>query len=147
MNTTRKRRGSQGMVLPADYPDGGRPDCGVIAVAVAASVPYCKAWRTLRAVKDVSGRWKGRTTHIDRAMAMKRLGRAYPKPIALERGMTVKTFMADYAVPEYRYWIEAGRHIATCMKDAGKLLIVDNMTKDQHDRFLRCHVKKVWRLH
>lgn len=145
MNTTPRRRGSQGLALPADYPGTKQPDCGVIAVAVAANVSYSKAWQTLRAVWDRSGRWKGRTDNTERAMAMKRLGKSHPKPVILPKGMTVKTFLDDHAVPSYRYWVQTGQHIATCVKEDGQIHIVDNITN--HTRFMRCRVKKVWRLH
>lgn len=145
MKTTPKRRGSQGMAVPTDWPGDGRPDCGVIAVAVAANVPYAKAWQTLRAVWDRSGRWKGRTTRHERAMAMKRLGKAHPKPVTLPKGMTVKMFLADHAVPSHWYWVQTGQHIATCVKEGGQTYIVDNMP--DHTRFMRCRVKSVWRLH
>lgn len=147
MNTTRKR-GSQGLCLPSDYPDTRQPDCGVIAVAVAANVPYCKAWQTIRAVWDRSGRWKGRTDEHERSMALKRLKKSAPKPVSLPGGMTVRTFLALHATPDVWYWVQTGSHIATCMRDGSNSLemfrVVDNI-KD-HTRFMRCRVKKVWQI-
>lgn len=150
MNTTPRRRGSQGFVLPTDYPDGGRPDCGVIAVAVAAGVTYWKAWQALRAVYNRSGRWKGRTNRHERAMAMKRLGKPHPKRVYLDRGMTVRTFLTLYATPDVWYWVQTGRHIATCMRDKSNspnlFQIVDNNSSDDRAHFLRCRVKRVWQI-
>ena len=136
--------------MPTDYPDKARPDCGVIAVAVAAQVTYWKAWQTLRAVYGRSGRWKGRTNRHERAMAMKRLGKPHPKRIILPRGMTVRTFLSIHATPNVWYWVLTSRHIATCMRDGSNSLdlfkIVDNNDADDRSRFLRCRVKKVWQV-
>jgi hypothetical protein len=149
MRYRRRRRRSQGLSIPNDRPtETRRPDCGVIAVAVAAGVDYWKAWNILRAVGGYSGRWKGVTSTSDRTMALRRLGRRRPKKITLPRGMTVKTFLRDFATPGVRYWIHTYNHIVTALVQDGdwQLIDQDHYANRSNDHTLRQRVEAVYEL-
>lgn len=149
MKGKRRRRRSQGLSIPSDRPTcNRRPDCGVIAVAVAAGIDYWKAWNIIRAVGGYTSRWKGSTWASDRAKALKRLGKRPPVKIQLPKGMTVKTFMRDHATPNVRYWVTTRNHIVTAFVKDGEWHLVDqsHFAGKSHNPTLRQHVESVYEL-
>lgn len=103
------------LTIPSDTPSG--PVCGVVAVAMAASVPFSTAWDTIKTIAGKSGNWRGRTHHHHRVEALARLGVSF-KHVEVLRRMTLKTFIENHTVRGVTYKVNVTGHVVTVFNNA-----------------------------
>ncbi len=101
------------LTLPADAASALRaygPNCGVIAVAVAAGVSFQKSWDTFKTINGRSDRWRGVTYAHEHLAALRRLSVKYVR----QRdgiGRTLAAFVRDHTNQTGTYFISTGRHV------------------------------------
>lgn len=128
----------EGLRLPLDLVTN-QPNCGVVAVAIAADVPYTVA---LAAFSRTHGNWKGRTRLSERREALQFFGVYVERK--LTEPMTLHSWMQYHAWPSEFYMVTTTGHVQ---------MVHNNLVADQyglchidHYKLRRKRVKHVWRI-
>jgi hypothetical protein len=93
----------------------GLGNCGVVAVAACAGVPYATAWDRLKCItaRRTRGRtWTGGTFYHERTVALAELGVDYTVH-HLGRGMLFRTWARTQAKPGVTYMVTITGHVVT----------------------------------
>lgn len=128
----------EGLRLPLDLVRD-QPNCGVVAVAVAADVPYAVA---LAAFSRTHGNWKGRTMRRERREALEFFNVTFVE--VTTEPMTLHRWIQYHAWPSDHYMVTTTGHIQ---------MVHNNLVADQyglchidHHKLRRKRVKHVWRI-
>ena len=132
-----------GFKLPADAVC--RSNCGVIAVTVAAGLPYKTVenkFRMLPRIAKKKGRWTGGTSEKERLEVMDAMGLEYE---ALEvMGMTLNRFCNDIAQRNELYMVTTTQHVQLVYKDNyGVIWYLDQQGLFDRDSRARAFRKRI----
>jgi hypothetical protein len=132
----------EGMSIPYDIPHG-RPNCGIVACAIAAGVSYSHAWDTAKRVLNRRGQWRGRTNSMERDAIMDTLG-VKRLVIPVFQNVQLQNWIRDHARPDQMYLIRTSGHIQAVFNN----MVADQVTHTAIQYFWgrRKRVKDVWRI-
>lgn len=120
--------------LPQGYNDMGDGNCGVVAMALAAKVPYNVMFAKIKSRFQLTGRWRGATYTYWYPVIFKLFGveTEHTKPVITP---TVRAFVRDIAKLRTTYVVRIKHHIfiirgnyvidqrgAVCLAEDSKLL-------------------------
>lgn len=111
--------------LPPDVPTQRAPICGVVAISMAANIPFTQAWELTKLRMASPSRWRGRTTLKQRVRLLDVLDVPYEE-IKLTRRMTLKTFVEKHTRRDVTYKVTVTGHVVT---------VRNNAVADQHGVF------------
>lgn len=103
--------------LPADVPTYHAPICGVVAIALAANIPFTQAWELTKLRMSSPNRWRGRTTLKQRVRLLDVLDVPY-EAVNLPRRMTLKTFVENHTRRDVTYKVTVTGHVVTVRNNA-----------------------------
>lgn len=103
--------------LPADVPPCRAPICGVVAIALAANIPFAQAWELTKLRMKSPNRWRGRTTLKQRVRVLDVLDVPYQE-VKLPRQMTLKTFVENHTRRDVTYKVTVTGHVVTVRNKA-----------------------------
>lgn len=113
------------LAIPADVPTQRAPICGVVAISMAANIPFAQAWELIKLRVPSPNRWRGRTTLKQRVRLLDVLDVPY-REVWLPRRMTLKTFVEKYTRRDVTYKVTVTGHVVT---------VRNNAVADQHGVF------------
>lgn len=106
---------TQGRIAQPEGMVKGLRNCGVVAVAACAGVPYDTAWDLLKgytARRMGKLTWTGGTFEHERAKALIVLGVAYER-LTFKRGQQFRTWARTQAKPGVTYMVTVTGHVVT----------------------------------